>query len=190
MAHHPFPWRDAFLAALREWPVVAHACQAVGIERSTAYRAREADEAFAKAWDEAQEDGIDRAEMEAFRRGVVGFEEPVVYKGSIPPLMAPVFDDDGKPVIDELTKTQKWAPVLDDKGRPVPLTVRKHSDALLALVLKARRKAYSTERTELTGAEGGPVQTDDAARAARVAQLMALAERRRASAADDFSDLA
>ena len=74
MADKHFDWKPAFLAALRELPVIAHACKAVDIERSTACRAREADEGFAKAWDEAQEDGIDRAEQEAFRRGVVGFE--------------------------------------------------------------------------------------------------------------------
>jgi hypothetical protein len=158
MAHHPFPWHDAFLAALREVPVVSRACEAVGIERSTAYRRREADQAFAEAWDDAMETGVDRAEQEAFRRAVVGFEEPVIHQGNITPLMAPVFDADGEPVIDELTKTQKWAPVLDSTGRPVPLTVRKHSDALLALVLKGRRKKVYADRTELTGADGGPVK--------------------------------
>ena len=68
MAHHHFDWKPAFLAALRELPVIAHACKAVGIERSTAYRAREADQAFADAWDDAMEEGIDRAEQEAVAR--------------------------------------------------------------------------------------------------------------------------
>lgn len=154
MAHHHFDWKPAFLAALRELPVIAHACKAVGIERSTAYRAREADEAFASAWDDAVEDGVDRAEQEAFRRAVVGFEEPVVYQGQMTPRMAPMVDEHGEPVIDELTKTQRWGPVLDANGQPVPLTVRKHSDALLALYLKGRRKAVYAERKELTGADG------------------------------------
>lgn len=154
MAHHHFDWKPTFLAALRELPVVAHACKAVSIERSTAYRAREADPEFAQAWDDAMEEGIDRAEQEAFRRAVAGYEKPVWYKG-------------------ELVGTE---------------TV--HSDALLALILKGRRKKVYAERTELTGADGGPVaQVDETAKAARVAQLLALAQRRKAEQ-DDFGDLA
>lgn len=189
MSNHPFPWRDAFLAALREVPVLQHACQVVGINRSTAYRAREADEEFDKAVADALEDGIDRAEQEAFRRAVIGFEEPVIHKGHITPRMAPMFNEDGEPVIDEITQTQRWGPVLDANGQPVPLTVRKHSDHLLALILKGRRKAVYAERIEQTGAGGAPLlPTDEGARAARVAALLALA-RRRAEAGDDASDL-
>ena len=38
-------------------------------------------------------------------------------------------------------------------------TKRVFSDSLLALLLKGRRKGVFAERTELTGANGGPVQT-------------------------------
>lgn len=181
MAEKHFDWKPAFLAALRELPVIAHACKAVGIERSTAYRARETDEAFAQAWDEAQEDGIDRAEQEAFRRGVVGFEEPVLDKGRLSYRYEryEVEDIDGR-------KEEKWCMCLDEHGQPIPLTVRKHSDALLSLFLKGRRKKVYADRTELTGPEGGPVQqVDETAKAARVAQLLALAQQRK-----DFEDLA
>jgi hypothetical protein len=177
MAEKHFDWKPAFLAALRELPVIAHACKAVDIERSTAYRAREADEGFAKAWDEAQEDGIDRAEQEAFRRGVVGFEEPVIDKGRLAYRYERYLDDDG---------AEHYRLMLDAHGQPIPLTVRKHSDALLGLVLKGRRKKIYADRTELTGPEGGPVQQiDETAKAARVAQLLALAQQRK-----DFEDLA
>ena len=145
MAEKHFDWKPAFLAALRELPVIAHACKAVDIERSTAYRAREADEGFAKAWDEAQEDGIDRAEQEAFRRGVVGFEEPVIDKGRLAYRYERYLDDDG---------AEHYRLMLDAHGQPIPLTVRKHSDALLGLVLKGRRKSVYAERKELTGADG------------------------------------
>jgi len=181
MAEKHFDWKPAFLAALRELPVIAHACKAVGIERSTAYRAREADEAFAQAWDEAQEDGVDRAEQEAFRRAVVGFEEPVIDKGRLAYRYEryEVEDIDGR-------KEERWRMCLDEHGQPIPLTVRKHSDAMLSLVLKGRRKKVYADRTELTGPEGGPVQqVDETAKAARVAQLLALAQQRK-----DFEDLA
>lgn len=180
MSHHAFPWREAFLAALRQVPVVQHACDTVGIERCTAYRARQADDAFAEAWEEAMEAGIDRAEKEAFRRAVVGFEEPVIDKGRLAYRYERTVDADG---------AETFKPVLDANGQPVPLTVRKHSDALLSLVLKGRRKKVYADRTELTGADGGPMQTvDDTARSARVAQLMALAAARKD--AEQFGDLA
>jgi hypothetical protein len=150
----PYDWKALFLASLAEVPVVVHACKAAGVNRATAWRARETDPEFAKAWDEALEEGVDRAEQEAFRRAVVGYEKPVWYKG-------------------ELVGTE---------------TV--HSDALLALILRGRRKKVYAERTELTGADGGPVaQVDETAKAARVAQLLALAQRRKAEQ-DDFGDLA
>jgi hypothetical protein len=180
MAPKPFDWKPVYLAALREVPVIAHACKAVGIDRTTAWRLRESDEEFAKAEQEAMEDGVDRAEAEAFRRGAVGFEEPVLDKGRLSYRYEryEVEDADGK-------KQEQWRMVLDDNGQPIPLTVRKHSDALLALVLKGRRKKVYAERTEITGADGGPMVVDEATRSARVAQLLALAAQRK-----DFEDLA
>jgi hypothetical protein len=127
------------------------------------------------------EEGIDRAEQEAFKRAVVGFEEPVIDKGRLAYRYERVEAEDG---------SETYRPVLDEHGQPVPLTVRKHSDTLLALFLKGRRKKVYADRTEVTGADGGPVQAvDETAKAARIAQLMALAQQRKADA-DAFSDLA
>lgn len=142
------------MAALREVPVVSRACAAVGIDRSTAYKNRDADPAFADAWDAAMEDGVDKAEQEAFRRAVEGTDKGVWHMG-------------------RLVGTE-----------------RVYSDALLGLILKGRRKKVYAERTELTGADGGPVQqVDETAKAARVAQLMAIAQKRKAEE-DEFGDLA
>lgn len=174
-------WKPAFLAALAEIPVVAHAARAAGVEYRYVYMTRKADEEFAKAWDEAMEQGIDRAEQEAFRRAVVGFEEPVVHQGRLQYVYERCVDSEGK---------ETYRPLLDDNGQPIPLTVRKHSDALLALMLKGRRKKVFADRTELTGADGGPVQqVDETAKAARVAQLLAMAQQRKA-AEDAYGDLA
>lgn len=151
MSHHPFPWREAFLAALREMPVVQYACDKVGIERSTAYRKRQDDDDFAKAWQDAMEAGIDRAEQEAINRAVNGWEEPVFYQGA-------------------------------QCG-----TVLKKSDAMLALVLKGRRKSVYADRTEITGAEGGPLaHSDETTRAARLARLIEQARERKE--ADDLAN--
>jgi hypothetical protein len=83
MANKPFDWKPVFLTALREVPVVSRACAAVGIERSTAYRAAEIDSAFKAAWDDAMEAGIDKAEQEAFRRAVEGTDKGVWHQGSL-----------------------------------------------------------------------------------------------------------
>lgn len=185
MANKPYDWKPIFLQALRTVPVVTHAATAAGIERSTAWRARQENEQFAQDWDDAMEAGIDRAEQEAFRRAVVGFEEPVVHQGRLQFLYERYEEEDVNGV-----KTEKWRMVLDDKGQPIPLTTRKHSDALLAMYLKGRRKKVYADRTELTGAEGGDLKVvDETAKAARVAQLMALAQQRKADA-DQFGDLA
>lgn len=192
MAYTNFDWKPAFLAALREVPVLRHGCDVTGVDRSTVLKARKADPAFNEAIEEAMEAGVDKAEQEAFRRAVVGFEEPVIHQGAMTPRMAPVFDAEGNPVIDELTGAQRWAPVLDERGQPVFLTVRKHSDTLLSLVLKGRRKKVYADRTELTGVDGGPVATADATqRAARAATLLKLAEARKAiqAAEIDISDI-
>ena len=112
---------------------------------------------------------------------MVGFEEPVVDKGRLAYRYERYVDSDG---------SEHYRPVLDANGQPVPLTIKKHSDALLSLFLKGRRKKVYADRTEVTGADGGPVQAvDETAKAARVAQLMAMAQARKAEQ-DQFGDLA
>ena len=180
MASKPYDWKPAFLAALRNVPVIAHACAVVDIERSTAWRAREADEAFAKAMDDALEDGVDKAEQEAFRRAVTGFSEPVVHQGRISWVYEPYEAPDG---------ATQYRPMRDANNQPIPLTITKHSDALLSLILKGRRKKVYAERTEITGADGNALAIDETARSARVAQLLATARKRQLQD-DDFADLA
>jgi AcrR family transcriptional regulator len=180
-APHPIDWKPTFLAALREVPVVQHGCDAAGVNRSTVYRARETDKVFAEAWEQAMETGVDRAEQEALRRAVVGFEEPVIDKGRLAYRYERHVGEDG---------AETFKPVLDAHGQPVPLTVRKHSDRLLEVILKGRRKTVYAERIEQTGAGGAPlIPADESARAARVAALLALAQQRAADTADDGSDL-
>jgi hypothetical protein len=185
MSHHPFPWKPAFLAALRHVPVVSHACEAVNVDRSTAYKARENDEQFAADWEDAMETGIDRAERAAMQRAVDGWEEPVIDKGRMAYRYERVVAKAQHAETGEEVETEQWRMVLDDKGQPIPLTVRKHSDTLLALVLKGRRKKVYAERTEITGADGKPMEVDQTVRAARVAQLLSIAKQRK-----DHGDLA
>ena len=185
----PYDWQAVFLEALRHYPVVAQACEAAHIERSTAYRAREADKTFAQLWEEAIEVGIDRAEAEMFRRAVDGWLEPMTSGG------APIYQVErdpatGHPVMVEeeyttfdinnnpkINKRMVQRLLLGPDGQPIPLTVRKRSDQLLQTIVKGRRRALYAERVEQTGANGGPTQS----------QIVVATGVPRA---DDFSDIA
>lgn len=173
-------WVAPFLDHLKTSCNVAASCRAVGISYSAAYALRDKDADFAAAWDDALEESYDHLEAEARRRAFDGVEEPVVYQGQLTPVWE--VDASGKRV-------------LDDEGRAVQarnpdgslqyLTVRKYSDGLAQFLLKGYRRRKFGEKLELTGKDGGPVAIDETARAARVAQLMALAKQRK-----DFEDLA
>jgi hypothetical protein len=81
------------------------------------YELRKRNPAFAKAWDEAEERAADALEAEAWRRAVVGVQEPIVSSGKV------VRDDDGQ-----------------------PLAIRRYSDALMLALLKARRPEKFKDR--------------------------------------------
>lgn len=189
-------WTNAFLAALSVHGVMSRAAEAAGVDRTTPWRRRESDPEFAKACQEAIDQAADALETEARRRALDGVCEPVVYQGQ--PTYVHEVDEAGYPVYDTVQEEragfdEKGNPVtqlvdvkrprrkLDADGQPIMLTVRKHSDSLLALLLKGRRKAVFADRTELTGANGGPVAISDPdKRAARAAALLKLAEARKA----------
>lgn len=108
--------RARFCEVLTQTCVVGKACEAVGISRQTAYDHRAKDKDFAAAWDEALETAVDTLEQEAWRRAVVGVDEPIVYEGVI-------------------------------TG-----TVRRYSDELLILLLRAHRpdKYRDTRRVKVS----------------------------------------
>lgn len=73
--------QEAFLDALRKAGNVSEACAAAGIPRRTVYDWRDADAAFAAAWEGALDEAADTMEREAFRRAVEGVEKPVFQGG-------------------------------------------------------------------------------------------------------------
>lgn len=72
--------KPLLLAALREGLSITHAVRSVGIARSTAYKWRDDDPAFAAEWDEAVEEGCDVLEDEA-RRRALGYDEVTMEGG-------------------------------------------------------------------------------------------------------------
>lgn len=73
--------REQFLAQLFEHGNVTVAARAVGVARSTAYNAREADPDFAAEWDNSVQSYADLLEYEADRRAMHGVAKPLLYKG-------------------------------------------------------------------------------------------------------------
>ena len=179
------PWTGPFLENLKTTANMAESCRAVGVKYTTmqALRARDAD--FAAAIDDALEQAFDYMEAECRRRAFSGVEEPVVYQGQLTPIF--VRNPDGSVVRDEESgmPTQQT----DEEGRPQFLTIRKYSDAMAMFLMKGYRRRTFGDKQEITGAGGGPLQiADESKRAARVAQLMSLAQARKE--AGSFEDLA
>lgn len=135
-------WQRGFLAALKDTGNVRLACEAVGVNRKTAYRRRASDQSFANLWEEAIDEAADLLEAEAVRRARVGVEEPVVYQGEIQGMW--IDPKSGK------TVTQ------DTPGAVlVPTTVTRYSDTLLIFLLKGARPEKYRERFEVRNIEAG-----------------------------------
>ena len=72
--------RQGFLAALRRGLTITAAAEAVGVDRSTPFNWRRKNPAYAALWAAALDEGTDRLEDEALRRGMRGVRQPV-YQG-------------------------------------------------------------------------------------------------------------
>lgn len=121
-------WRKRFLAAMSKMPNVTKACIAARITTGRAYQVYRDDNEFKKAWDEAALEGVERLEAEAWRRANNGVSKGVWMRGP--------------------------------KGKPLKVeTVKAYSDTLMIFLLKAHKpdKYHENVRTQITGADGGPV---------------------------------
>lgn len=183
-------WVHPFLINLERTGNIAGSARLAGVTSGAAYTLRKVDADFLAAWDLAIEDHTDRCEAELTRRAF-GYEEPVVYQGQLTPVWAR--DANGEVITEAYSvmgadgqegTAHRAVQARDESGNLCWLTVTKFSDTLLLARVKAYRKRYSTERTELTGADGGAVATTSTERAARVAHLLDLARRRQGDASD------
>lgn len=72
-------WKPDFLQALETTGTVVQACRAAGIDRRTAYRARQADETFALAWADVDEKVTETLERVALQRAVEGSDRLIEF---------------------------------------------------------------------------------------------------------------
>ena len=135
--------KKRFLRAFKKYGVIGPACEYADVCRDTVSRWRKKDLDFAKAMQNAFEFAVDEAEAELRKRGLHGWDEPVLYKGE------PIFKRD--PTTGDY--------LLDDDFNPIPYTINKRSDRLLEVYTRSHRPQYK-ERSEvaLTGPTGGPVE--------------------------------
>ncbi len=129
--------QSAFLMTIRATGNVSRSCAAAGISRKTAYRWKANDEGakedegdgFSERWEEAVNAYVDELEREVDRRAFTGDDVPVIYQGEA------MTGSDGN-----------------------ALTLKRYSDALASLRLKALRPDKYRERAE-THHTGGTENT-------------------------------
>lgn len=106
--------REVFFQVLEDTCSPKQAAAASGVSRATAFYHKANDPEFRARWEKSIEVALDALLDEAYRRAALGYEEPVIHGGQL------------STVTDEET------------GKQRPLTVRKHSDRLLEVLLKFR----------------------------------------------------
>lgn len=165
-------WVAPFLHNLERTGNVSGSARVAGIASGGAYQRRKTDGDFAAAWDLAIEDHTDCCEQELTRRAF-GYQEPVVHQGQLSPVWER--DEKGQVKLEVYNEAGDTRPVqaLDGDGRPQWLTVTKFSDTLLLARVKAYRKRYSTDRTEVVNA----TPLDDMTDAELIAEFNALSKK-------------
>lgn len=121
-----------FIESLKVDPNVTLACDQAEIGRTVAYEWRDKYPEFGKEWDTALERTKDVARSSIYKRGIIGWDEPLVSVGKL------VRDENGEVVM-----------------------VRKWSDPLAALYAKSNLPEYKEkQRIELTGKNDGPIEIE------------------------------
>lgn len=71
--------KQQFLAALAEFPNVSRAAEQIAVTRVTLYEHRANDPEFAAAWDNALDEGIEKAEATALQRGLTTSDTLLIF---------------------------------------------------------------------------------------------------------------
>ena len=134
------PWRERIIPHIAAGETIATAAAMVGIEPCTVYRAKDNDPEFREKYDNAMRESIDHLEREARKRAYHGTEEPVIYQGK---LCFCLTDENGTQLpielLEKLPVGKDGKPAIPKGWTIKPLTIRKPSDCLMTLILRARR---------------------------------------------------
>jgi hypothetical protein len=117
--------RDRFLDALAHGLSPTSAAAAAGIGRSTLYEDRRKDQDFAKAWDDAVMQGVDRLEDEAYRRAMAGSDTLLTFmlRGRRPEVYARHDEPSAPPVnVTNVLTLEEAMKRIEDLGLP-PLVI-------------------------------------------------------------------
>ena len=106
--------QKAFLDEFAHTGIVGDGCKAAQVSRQTVLDWRSSNETFATLYLEAEAFAADAIEREVFRRGVAGYDEPLVWQGML-----------------------------------TGDSIRRYSDSLLALLIKAHRPDKFRERYDV-----------------------------------------
>ena len=117
--------RELFFQVLEDTCSPKQAAAAAGISRQTAFYHKANDHEFRSRWDKAVEVALDALLDEAYRRAALGYDEPVIHQGRVATVADP------------------------ETGEERPLTVRKHSDRLLEVLLKFRYGEQMADRLKV-----------------------------------------
>lgn len=128
--------QDLFIQVLEDTCSPKQAAAAVGISRRLAFDYKQKDAEFRARWEKAIEVALDALLDEAYRRAAIGYEEPVIHGGQL------------STITDAETGEQK------------PLTVRKHSDRLLEVLLKFRYGEQMADRLRVKVEESSGLDAD------------------------------
>nr|WP_219627216.1 hypothetical protein [Stenotrophomonas maltophilia] len=114
--------REVFFQVLEDTCSPKQAAAAAGISRQTAFYHKANDVEFRTRWEKAVEVALDSLLDDAYRRAAIGYDEPVIHQGRLATTADPA------------------------TGEERPLTVRKHSDRLLEVLLKFRYGEQMADR--------------------------------------------
>jgi len=154
-----------FLQILEDTASPKQAAKACGISRGLAFEYKAKDPEFKVRWEQAVEVAMDALLDEAYRRAAIGVEEPVIYQGQL------------STVVDKAT------------GEERPLTVRKHSDRLLEVLLKFRYGDQMADRLRVkVDSSGLDAQALLSMSTEERAQLVTLLSKYQANRPDDEED--
>src|ERR1700732_4903936 len=125
-----FRWVKSFLTSLRSTACIAESCERLNgmISERAVHQLKRKSPTFARAVQYCIDSAIDRAAGAVFRRGVDGYDRPIIYKGQ---LCFAYFDPTGA-----------YVPSDTPGARPVLLTEKEYSDACLIEFVRKRHPAF------------------------------------------------